>query len=62
MKPSTQVAAVWQRTKKTGQVLVLISVLTLLMPITGVMDFLPSTSAPFAGQIATTNGDLHIGG
>jgi hypothetical protein len=63
MNPSTQVAALWQRIKKTGHGLVLISVLTLLVLIAGGVGFLlPATRQMQEGQTAATNGNVHIGG
>jgi hypothetical protein len=61
MNPSTQVAALWQRIKKTGLVLVLISVLTLLVLIAGGVGLLRSASSPLGDQAGGTNGDIHIG-
>jgi hypothetical protein len=61
MNPSRQVAALWQPIKKTGHVLVLLSVLTLLVLIAAGVSVLLPASSLFGNQMATTNGDIHIG-
>jgi len=61
MNPSPQVAALWQHIKKRGHVLLFISVLTLLALIAGGGSLLSSASAPLAGQMAASDGDIRIG-
>ena len=76
MNPSTTVVALVHTARKTGQVLLIISALTLLLLIAaGAGVFHPApwqAGVQFAGtngdihigeaQFAGTNGDIHIGG
>ena len=61
MNPSRHVAALWHPIKKTGHVLVLLSVLTLLALIAAGVSVSLSASSLFGNQMATTNGDIHVG-
>lgn len=62
MNPSTKVMAVVQTARKTGQVLVLITVLTLLLLIAGGAGLSHSASSQAGVQIAASVGDIHVGG
>jgi hypothetical protein len=62
MNPSRSVAALWQPIKKTGHVLVLLSVLTLFALIAAGVSVLLPASSPLGNQMAGTNGNIHIGG
>jgi hypothetical protein len=61
MNPSTKVVALWQTAKKTGQWLVIISVLTLLLLIGAGAGLFHLASSQVGGQLAATNGDVHVG-
>lgn len=61
MNSPTTFVAVVQIAKKTGQVLVIVSVLTLLLLIAGGAGLLHPTSSQAGVLIAGSTGDIHIG-
>ena len=62
MNPSTQVLALAHTIKKTGQVLLIISVLILLLLIAAGARLFHPASWPAGVQFAATNGTIHVGG
>jgi hypothetical protein len=61
MISSLQVAAPLSRLTHTGRVFLVISLLLVLALIAAVVGVLHPASAPFAGLMAATNGDIFIG-
>jgi len=62
MNPSTTFVALVHTARKTGQVLLIISVLTLLLLMAAGAGFFHPVSLQAGVQFAATNGNIHIGG